>query len=105
MHDRLPIDPSGGFTLIKLIAIIALLMGLVLPSVQSARELSQRAHWQGNQKQQGQALNMSVTMGDAYRIGYIAWPNLRGGAVLGVVGSRPYLIGANRDLRLIRIEC
>jgi prepilin-type N-terminal cleavage/methylation domain-containing protein len=65
-----------GFTLVEVlvvIAIIGILVALLMPAVQYARESSRRASCLNNLKQHGIALNSYITSVDALPIGYISW--------------------------------
>ncbi|HMP07812.1 MAG TPA: DUF1559 domain-containing protein, partial [Lacipirellulaceae bacterium] len=70
--------PLHGFTLVELlvvIAIIGVLVALLLPAIQAAREAARRAQCQNNVKQLGIALNNYVDIRKWYPIG------VRGGTV------------------------
>lgn len=75
-----------GFALIEVLvatAIIGVLVALIFPAVQSAREAARRTQCENNLKQVGLASNSYLTLGEAFPIGYIAWPKPPGGAAPG----------------------
>ena len=67
--------PPHGFTLVELLAVIAiigLLVGLLLPAIQSARESARRAVCQNHLHQLGLALHAFHSSHDCFPSGYLA---------------------------------
>jgi prepilin-type N-terminal cleavage/methylation domain-containing protein/prepilin-type processing-associated H-X9-DG protein len=85
---------NRAFTLIEVlvvISIIGILVALLLPAVQAARESGRRAHCLNNLRQIGLALGGYITVTEAFPIGYIAWNSPPGSVAPGWAWSAAIL--------------
>lgn len=83
-----------AFTLVEVLvalAIVGVLVALLIPAVQAAREASRRVQCLNNLKQHGLALNAYVGSVDAFPIGCLSWPAPPGGAAPGWAWAAPLL--------------
>jgi prepilin-type N-terminal cleavage/methylation domain-containing protein len=90
-----PIAPRGGFTLVELlvvIAIIGILVALLLPAVQSAREAARRMSCQNNLKQIGLAVHNYHDAHNSFPLGDLDGTYSRTSALIGIL---PYLEQTN----------
>jgi prepilin-type N-terminal cleavage/methylation domain-containing protein len=96
-----------GFTLVELlivIAIIGVLMGLLIPAVQAAREASRRATCLNNQKQLALAMvNIATSGANGAFPGYLYEEKIQSGTTKGVLAA-PWTVRllANIDLQTLR---
>jgi prepilin-type N-terminal cleavage/methylation domain-containing protein/prepilin-type processing-associated H-X9-DG protein len=111
MNRKNRAERRAGFTLIELlvvIAIIGVLIALLLPSVQAAREAARRGSCLNNLKQIGLAMHNYHAANNSFPIGYVAWPNTNlnvtspgwgwGSAILPTMEQTPLYNAANLAL-------
>src|SRR3982750_52099 len=114
MRRELPkVRNSTGFTLVEflvVIAIIGILVALILPAVQAAREAARRAQCSNNLKQIGLALHQYEGRHAVYPPGCLAMP-FSGGVpgwgwgslLLSDLEQTPVYNSINFDLSLVQI--